>query len=327
MSIALRFIVVAIAITMCPHPASAYSTAQQTSIYAFVLAQFAGANCPLSTVVEKEVYAEMAEAGLNPDAGVTPEFKNASLTALADVSAKFQHGQDALCSYAWKQFGPAGEYKRHMLQARYPNGTGPVALELQDTKLVQNSYSTEINMQFLSKRFLAQQVKFLRLHCEVFDVGGTSLGVLSKDFSSRSRMQAVSILPRSYWRPSLRVERIEGADHASCRFANNDDPLPIVSVDDVQLELQTTNSVRTTNRSAYHVANVAFTCIGPDEAGGRPGELSTSYNNSQSLGIAPGESMDPQYIKYFAQRCFVTAVKVAPAPDMRPDMDPNKPHL
>jgi hypothetical protein len=319
-------IVAAIAIILSPCAATAYSSAQQTSIYAVILAQFAGANCPLSVVVGKETYAELAEAGLKPEASLNQEFKNASLIALADVTRKFERGQDALCAYAWKQFGPGGDYKRQMLEAKYAGGTGPVALELLETKLIQTAYFTEISMQFLSKRFLGRQTMFMRLRCEIFDTGDNSLGVFSKDYSSGNRRQSAMIVPRTYWRPTLRVGRIDAADHASCRFATNEDPLPTVSLDEIEVELPTTNSVQTTNRSPFHVGNVAFTCVGPDEAG-RGGKLSTEYNNRQSLGIAPGETMNPQYVKNFAERCFVTAVKVEPAPDMRPDMNPNKPHL
>ncbi|WGR70188.1 MULTISPECIES: hypothetical protein [unclassified Bradyrhizobium] len=184
----------------------------------------------------------------------------------------------------------------------------PAAIELRRADLVKSGYSAEIRMEFVSRYFTVTPTQFVRVVCDVRDDRKQTIGTFSRDYHANSPRRPFMLYLGQYWRPVMQIEIDERADHASCRFATQDDPLPTVRPDDIDLTLSATHSVRTTNLSAYFVDKVKFTCKGQN--------TTTYYTNHPALGIAPGETMHEQYLKNYAEQCFATSVEAKPAPDM-----------
>jgi uncharacterized protein len=180
----------------------------------------------------------------------------------------------------------------------------PVAIEFRGAEVIKSGYSAEIRMEFLGKYQIVYPGVFVRVICDVFDDRDQEIGEFSRDYTTHGGV----LMPDQYWHPIMQIEFNEKSDHASCRFANKDDPLPTVSVDDIELNLVTTHQVSTTNLSPYVVDTVDITCKGQN--------ISTYYTNRHTNGIVPDETTPPEYIKNYAEHCFVTAVTAKPAPDM-----------
>jgi hypothetical protein len=184
----------------------------------------------------------------------------------------------------------------------------PVAIEFLRAGLTKSNYSTEIRMEFVARYFVARPTTFVRVICEIFDGNDRLIGHFSRDYAAYGRGRPFMLVPGRYWRPTMRVDSNVQADNATCRFATRSDPLPTVSADEIELQLVATHYVRTVNRSPYDVESVRFTCEGQN--------VSTSYQSHQSLGIAPDEVLDDQYLRAYAERCVATEAKATPAPDM-----------
>lgn len=119
----------------------------------------------------------------------------------------------------------------------------PVAIELRRADLVRSAYSAEIRMEFLSRYFTVNPTLFVRVICDVFDNREQKTGSFSRDYHAYGRGRPFMLYLGQYWRPVMRIDFDERADHVSCRFANKDDPLPVVRTDDIDLTPSATHSI------------------------------------------------------------------------------------
>ncbi|SRR5258708_20114756 len=92
---------------------------QLNAIKMTTIARFAGSGktCPRFHVVDKAVFAEMAEARMPPEMLDTQEFKNAQALALLSAVERQRANPSDFCLAVWQLLGPNGLYRRQMLEA------------------------------------------------------------------------------------------------------------------------------------------------------------------------------------------------------------------
>jgi hypothetical protein len=189
-------------------------------------------------------------------------------------------------------------------------------LEFLDIKLSQRADATHIQAELIARKPVV--ITFVRMRCEVFDVSNTSLGAFQRDYGSGDPRRNFLIVQNYYWRPQMQLRHIDNADHASCRFATRSDPLPKASVEDVDVEVMSTNSVQVTNRTPFTLSAKTLVCSGPDGAFGP----ASTYEmiNEFGLGHPPGSTMTAVMRNSrwdVRTACRVTAVKVMEPPELR----------
>jgi hypothetical protein len=175
--------------------------------------------------------------------------------------------------------------------------------EIREARITQSEFSTDVRVEMFVREFTSRI--FLRLRCEIFDSENVSLGVYQRDLTG-SPYRPLNLLAGHFYRPSMRIERVD-ADHAACRFATNEDALPTVSTDEVQIELLSIREFRIINNSAFHIARVDFKCRGP--------LLTTLYSmppqGRRGLGIWPSATNGSQVLPNEADKCSITALTVS----------------
>jgi hypothetical protein len=190
-------------------------------------------------------------------------------------------------------------------------------LEIRKAELTQSTLITEVKVEAIARYFTKDPMMFLRLRCEILDDKNKVVGIAVKDFSPVTPTEPLNIPTGNFFRPSIQLPRVDDADHASCRFANANDPLPVVDVKDVVVELLSTREVHITNRSLFRPASVSFSCRGP--------QLTSHYTAAGGLGhlgFPPYYTSPRQALPYgAAEECWATKVVVMPAQnldDLRP---------
>jgi hypothetical protein len=170
-------------------------------------------------------------------------------------------------------------------------------------KVETTGLGTDIRVEFFVPQF-TQRI-FIRMGCEIFDEGEQSLGKYVQDFSSGLPYRPINFVAQSFQRPVMHLPPISGADHASCRFAGENDPVPDVRAQEVEVELLTTHELHLINHSRYRILSVKFDCVSLD------GKITTHFE-SAGLGLTPGYVAPRQQIPGGpVLSCAVTAVQVA----------------
>ena len=127
-----RITMTALAICAISGGASAkeFNAAQIQTIQSLMIASLAGGDnrCPRFHMIEREMKEDAAASGLSEDDTHSEDFDKIWKAAAAGAVTSFEEDPSGFCDEAWKLLGPAGLYRRQLLEANGSRDTVPQKL-------------------------------------------------------------------------------------------------------------------------------------------------------------------------------------------------------